>query len=201
VVPSPCRECVAQIDCKFAAHHARCWKPEEVAQQAIDLLDACKEYHAQIGDYPAFEFRQMLDTSRDIDVSKYRPPDEVEWARGEQAMINGALQIANSRLRDQGTQRAAGHDELFAGLAKIERIRGTNRAAGGRDDAASDRRNEWPLARGRRWLNATMMCRRSNARDFIPAKQKLRVGYRNRTNIGGRLHHSSNAKGCRGLTR
>jgi len=117
-VPSPCRECVAQIDCKFAAHHARCWKPEEVAQQAIDLLDACKEYHAQIGDYPAFEFRQMLDTSRDIDVSKYRPPDEVEWARAEQAMINGALQIANSRLRDQGTQRAAGHDELFAGLAK-----------------------------------------------------------------------------------
>jgi hypothetical protein len=90
-------------------------RPYEVFKQALQLLEACKEFREQLGYPPDPEFSQMLNTAPEFDA-----PD------GDHALhsiVCGALQTTASRLLDQRLQIKAGERELSDGIRQLERAR------------------------------------------------------------------------------
>jgi hypothetical protein len=53
----------------------------------------------------------------------YLERHEDAFARAEEKMLRGAMQIIASRLLGQNSQEAAGDDELFDGFSIIEELR------------------------------------------------------------------------------
>jgi hypothetical protein len=95
-------------------------RPYEVFKQALQLLEACKEFREQLGYPPDPEFSQMLNTAPEFDA-----PD------GDHALhsiVCGALQTTASRLLDQRLQIKAAERELSDGIRQLERARAERHA-------------------------------------------------------------------------
>jgi hypothetical protein len=107
-------------------------RPYEVFEQALRLLQACKEFREQLGHPPDPEFSQMLNTAPEFDAP------EGDHARHN--IVRGALQITASCLIGQRLQINAGERELNDGILELERLRAERRArlSGKRNDALED---------------------------------------------------------------
>ena len=103
-------------------------RPYDVFEQALHLLQACKEFREQLGHPPDAEFPQMLDTAPEFDA----PEDD----RALHTIVRGAFQFTASCLIGQRLQINAGERELYDGIGELERLRAERRArlSGKRND-------------------------------------------------------------------
>jgi hypothetical protein len=127
-----CRERVENALRKMTANLLRIarggGRPHEIADQSLELLEACREFHEQVGYFPAAEFPQMLNTAPDSDAPEFR--------YAVHAVVCGALQVTASRLLDQKTQLTAGAHALYEGIRYLKEVRAARHARG------KGRRNE-----------------------------------------------------------
>jgi hypothetical protein len=121
-----CRESVGNALRELTANLLRitrgAGRPYQVFGQALQLLEACKEFREQLGYPPDAEFSQMLDTAPEFDA-----PDDDD---ARHTIVRGALQLTASRLVDQRLQIKAGECELFDGIQDLARLRAERRARG-----------------------------------------------------------------------
>jgi hypothetical protein len=103
-------------------------RPEDIERQLRDLLHWIDEFRNAAGHGPwpeifADAFRQAWDRARvapdDDDVTTFHS--------AERSVVRGALQMFASRLLGQNTQIQTGHNEMFDGIRKIERLREKSR--------------------------------------------------------------------------
>lgn len=103
---------------------------ERLQSQLIAATKSLIAYHDSggwVGGSNILQIAMDVETSGDIlDRCDAR---NRQWARAEDTIIKGSLQMAASRLLGQSTQQRAGETEMFNGLCVIEKQREENRLA------------------------------------------------------------------------
>jgi hypothetical protein len=105
-------------------------RPRAVSLQAQALSDAMASYRSMVGMWPSAEeitASLRLDDPTAGWLDQASPMERNKW-HAKQAIIRGSLQVTASSLLGQRVQRAAGHAQMYQGLAEIEEMRAQARA-------------------------------------------------------------------------
>lgn len=102
-------------------------RPHEIARQSLALTEALTAYQAAAGMLPLGDDLAAVIQPEEPGLHDWRAEDQVRhYAR--QRVIDGALQVAASRLLGQLTQERAGEREMHDGMVQIEEMRAATRA-------------------------------------------------------------------------
>ncbi|RUM21510.1 hypothetical protein EFD56_03240 [Rhizobium phaseoli] len=103
-------------------------RPEELGRQCADVVQAYRDYHEALGEWPS---SYLIGDTLSIRHREYRAKTDRawEWEDAIHQMVAGGLQVAASQLLGQNTQQRAGESEMFDGLRVIEKQRSENAAA------------------------------------------------------------------------
>lgn len=103
-------------------------KPHDIFRQAHTLAEAFVRYHEATGlVVAADELSTMLSIEGDPQFADHFSGLERDRLDAGQCVIQGALQVAASRLLNQKTQETVGQQEMFEGMIAIGRIHGEMR--------------------------------------------------------------------------
>ncbi|MBY3134779.1 hypothetical protein [Rhizobium laguerreae] len=102
--------------------------PAELGRQCADVVQAYRDYHAALGEWPSSYL--VSETLSLRHRENHATSDRAwEWEEAMRQMVAGGLQVAASQLLKQNTQQRAGESEMFDGLRVIEKQRSENAAA------------------------------------------------------------------------
>jgi hypothetical protein len=102
----------------------------DISLQAEAFLKAMVEHRNAIGYYPsAADLKQALRIDDPVSMER-TPADKLSELYARQTLIRGALQVAASRLVQQGAEQAAGEAEILKGIREIEKVEEAARLRG-----------------------------------------------------------------------
>ena len=122
----------AELDARYAARaltanliriHRGAGKPYELGRQLTELVKAMQAHWDAAKYWPYNEIADELRVEDDRDWMAGAESAEIDIHYAKRSIVDGALQIAASRLLGQRPQEAAGEHEMYQGVNSLVRAR------------------------------------------------------------------------------
>lgn len=140
----------------------------ELPMQAHAFLDAMARYRDAVGHFPPAD-RLKRALSIDAPSPEYAPVGRLEELHAQKTIVRGALQVAASRLLEQGAEEAIGEAEILSGIRQFDEA-----------EAAARRRREAEQEASMAALRAKQKARRLELKEIRAAEEARKAAARER---------------------